>query len=54
MAEENNELDHLSKEIRKVISDNNRFLEKVMDDEFEPDEEDAGTDDDEAGTLVEL
>jgi hypothetical protein len=50
MDAEKNELDELSREIRKIISGNKKFLEKVMDDEFEPDEEVE----EEAGTLVEL
>lgn len=50
MDAEKNELDELSREIKKVISGNNKFLEKIMDDEFEPDEEIE----EEAGTLVEL
>jgi len=50
MDAEKNELDELSREIKKIISGNKKFLEKVMDDEFEPDEELE----EEAGTLVEL
>jgi hypothetical protein len=50
MDAEKNELDELSREIKKIISGNKKFLEKVMDDEFEPDEEVE----EEAGTLVEL
>lgn len=54
MDEANSELDELSREIRKIISDNKKFLDRVMDDEFEPDEDQAELDEDEAGTLVEL
>jgi len=48
-------LDELSKEIRKIISENKKFLERIMDEEFEPEEE-AGKDldEEEVGTLVEL
>ena len=50
MVEEKTELDELSREIRKIISDNKKFLDRIMDEEFEPDEES----DEEAGTIVEL
>jgi hypothetical protein len=55
MDEVTNGVDELSKEIRKVISENKKFLDRIMDEEFEPDEE-AGKDPDEeeAGSLVEL
>ena len=41
---EKSEFEDLEKEIKKTIADNSRFLEKVMDDDFEPedDEEEAG------------
>ena len=51
MDSEKNELDELSREIKKVISDNKKFLDRVLDDEFEPDEE---ADEEEAGTIEEL
>ena len=50
MVEEKTELDEMSREIRKIISENKKFLDRIMDDEFEPDEES----DEEAGTVVEL
>jgi hypothetical protein len=50
MVEEKTELDELSREIKKIISENKKFLDRVMDDEFEPDEESE----EEAGTFVEL
>ena len=50
MVEENTELDEMSREIRKIISENKKFLDRIMDEEFEPDEES----DEEAGTVVEL
>ena len=39
MGGEKNELDELTREIRKVISDNRKFLARVMDDDYEPDKE---------------
>ena len=51
MGEEKNELDELSREIKKVISDNKKFLDRVLDEEFEPEEEGDG---EEAGTIEEL
>ena len=36
-----NELEELEKEIRKTIADNNKFLEKVLDDDFEPEYEES-------------
>lgn len=53
MDAEKNELDELSKEIKKIITGNKKFLARIMDDEFEPDEE-AEDIEEEAGTLVEL
>ncbi len=50
MVEEKTELDELSREIKKIISENKKFLDRVMDDGFEPDEESE----EEAGTIVEL
>lgn len=38
MNEEVGELDELSREIRKIIDNNKKFLERVMDEDFEPDE----------------
>jgi hypothetical protein len=34
-----NELEELAQNIRKIVRDNRKFLEKVMDEDFEPDEE---------------
>ena len=34
-----NELEELAQNIRKIVQDNRKFLEKVMDEDFEPDEE---------------
>ena len=38
--------DELTREIRKVILDNKKFLDRIMDDEFEPDEEKEESTDD--------
>ena len=55
MDEVTNGVDELSKEIRKVISENKKFLDRIMDEEFEPEEETGkDPDEEEAGTLVEL
>jgi hypothetical protein len=44
MEKEKNELEELTREITRVIADNKKFLDRVMDDDFEPegDEEDEG------------
>lgn len=39
-----NPFDRLKQEIRKVIDDNSRFLARLTDDDYEPDE-DIGDDD---------
>lgn len=39
MVDEKNELDELGREIRKIIAENEKFLARVMDDEFEPEED---------------
>ncbi len=57
MDEAKNELDELTKEIRKLIARNKKFLDRVMDEEFEPEEEEAveaAAEEEEAGRLVEL
>ncbi|QSV46409.1 hypothetical protein [Geobacter benzoatilyticus] len=38
MGDERIELDELSKEIRKVIENNRKFLDRVMDEDFEPED----------------
>jgi hypothetical protein len=38
MTKEHAELDELAREIRKVIADNQKFLERVLDEDFEPEE----------------
>jgi len=50
---EKNELDELTKEIKKVIAGNRKFLKRVMDEDFEP-EEDEREDGEDAGEIVEL
>ncbi len=42
-----NELEELSKEIRKIIDENRKFLGRIMDDEFEPEEPEEGEEEDE-------
>jgi hypothetical protein len=39
MEKEAAELDELTREIRTIITDNRKFLEKIMNDDFEPEEE---------------
>jgi len=39
MDKEKNELDELAREIDRIIADNKKFLTRVMDDDFEPEEE---------------
>lgn len=41
MVADNNEFDELSKEIRKIITENKKFLSRVQDDDFEPEEEEG-------------
>ncbi len=53
MDKEKNELDELSREIKKVIAGNKKFLKRVMDDDFEP-EVDEREEGEEAGEIVEL
>jgi hypothetical protein len=33
------ELEELAQNIRKIVTDNKKFLDKVMDEDFEPEEE---------------
>lgn len=41
MAEEHPELAELATEIKKLIADNRKFLDRVLEDDFEPEEEEA-------------
>jgi len=54
MDAEKDELDELSREIKKVISDNKKFLDRVLDEEFEAEEEADEEAEEEAGTIEEL
>jgi hypothetical protein len=54
MDAEKNELDELSREIKKIISDNKKFLDRVLDEEFEPEVEVEEGAEEEAGTIEEL
>lgn len=55
MDEIKNDLDELTRAIRKVISGNKRFLDKVMDEDFEPDADEVSeAEEEEAGRMVEL
>ena len=38
MTAERGDLDELVREVRQVIADNRKFLNRIMDDDFEPDE----------------
>ncbi|HTP65002.1 MAG TPA: hypothetical protein VMJ66_06390 [Geobacteraceae bacterium] len=53
MDTEKNELDELTREIKKVIAGNRKFLKRVMDEDFEPEEGEIG-EGEEAGEMVEL
>jgi len=51
MAEENEGLDELTRNIRHLIDDNRKFLQRIMDDDFEPEEQEEQ---EEAGVIEEL
>ncbi len=55
-TEEKDDLVELSREISRVIEENRKFLDRVLDDDFEPEKEDGAELDkeDEAGEMVEL
>jgi len=42
MVDEKNEIDELTKEIRKIIADNSNFISRILDDDFEVEEEEEG------------
>jgi len=46
MGEERSELDELSREIRKVIEGNRKFLDHVMDEDFEPEDSEEAKEED--------
>jgi hypothetical protein len=52
MDGEKNELDDLTRTVRQLINDNRKFLDRIMDDDFEP--EDEGVGEEEAGIIEEL
>jgi hypothetical protein len=41
MGDERDDLESLSREIRKIIDTNRAFLDRIMDDDFEPEGENA-------------
>jgi|MudIll2142460700_1097286.scaffolds.fasta_scaffold332515_1 hypothetical protein len=41
MVDEQDEFKALSQEISKILTANRKFLERVMDEDFEPEDEDA-------------
>lgn len=51
MVAEKDEFDELSKEIRKIITENEKFLSRVMDEDFEPEEEDEEGEEEEVEEL---
>ncbi|WP_298271763.1 hypothetical protein [Geobacter sp.] len=51
MSEEGNGLDELSREIRKVIDANRKFLDRVLDGDFDADETAEGEEDEGAEEL---
>ncbi len=52
MDGEKNELEDLAREVQQLIKDNRKFLDRINDDDFEP--EDGGEGEDEAGVIEEL
>ncbi len=49
------ELEELAQNIRKLVNDNKKFLDKVMDEDFEPEEEiETGKEEDTAEDFEEL
>ncbi len=44
MGDERSELDELSREIRRVIENNRKFLDHVMDEDFEPEDTEEAKD----------
>ncbi len=52
MDGEKNELEDLTREIRQLIKDNRKFLDRITDDDFEPEEQEG--EEEEAGVIEEL
>lgn len=42
MGDGKDDLESLSREIRKIIDTNRQFLDRIMDDDFEADDDEAG------------
>ena len=40
--EQESELTQLAREVRKLVEENRTFLDRIMDDDFEPDEDESG------------
>ena len=53
MTEEKSELEELARDIRQLINDNRKFLDRILDDDFEP-EEGEEREEEEAGVVEEL
>jgi hypothetical protein len=53
MDGEKNELEDLAREVQNLINDNRKFLDRIMDDDFEP-EDDGEGEEEEAGVVEEL
>lgn len=41
MEKENNPLEEMEQEIKRLIADNRKFLDKITDDGFEPEDEET-------------
>jgi hypothetical protein len=52
MDGEKNELEDLAREVQQLIKDNRKFLDRIMDDDFEPEEQEG--EEEEAGLVEEL
>ena len=52
MVDEKNEIDELTKEIRKIIADNSTFISRVFDDDFEDEDEDERESPDSSEELI--
>ncbi len=48
---EKNELEDLAREVQQLIKDNRKFLDRIMDDDFEPEQPES---EEEAGVIEEL
>lgn len=50
MADEKNDLEEIAQEVKKIIDNNKKFLERVFDDDFESEDEENA----ESGVFEEL